>query len=85
MIIFSISIIALNKVNDIYIINVVWKYQNVRKNLFRKYIQFRIQRLNYQSSNFDRGNSKFVNVRHNDFGTFIISYKIIKNIQFEFN
>ena len=86
MSIFASLIIVLDKVNDIYTIYDMGSHQIIRKYLLKKYKSFGIKQLNYEPSNFDRGDVKFVYVRQKYSGTLIGSNKIIKNLKpFNFN
>ena len=84
MTIFASLIIVLNKVNRIYTIYDLGAHNLMRKNLLDKYKSFGIKELNYEPSNFDSGDPKYVWVRQKHSG-FYVNPDNISKILIPFN
>lgn len=71
MSIFASLIIALNKVNDTYIVYDLITHTKIRKRLLEKYKSYGIKKLVYEPAIFDSGDPKFAWVRQKYSGSYI--------------
>ena len=71
MSIFASLIIALNKVNDTYIVYDLITHKEIRKRLLEKYKSYGIKKIVYEPAIFDSGDPKFVWVRQKYSGSYI--------------
>ena len=78
MSVFVSLIVILNKVNDTYIVYDIGRHPIIRKSLLQSYKSFGINELNYEPAIFDSGEPKFVWVRQNYSGLFILYNKMRK-------
>ena len=84
--IFVSLIVILDKVNGTYNIFDLGSHTSCRETLLNSYKSFGIKKLDYEPSNFDNGDIKFVWVRHNFSGLFKYSVKVEKSLKdYDFN
>ena len=81
MSVFVSLIVILNKVNDTYIVYDIGRHPIIRKSLLQSYKSFGIKELNYEPAIFDSGEPKFVWVRQNYSGLFILYNKMRKYLK----